>query len=184
MHASNPRPMSRRAVILGHGGAAAALAAGLAASTPSVQAAAANELHAAYHRLLDRYLAAINAHDTGPFPEIFTEAYVQHSGRSPSGLQAQIANFKRVFANWPDFQSRIEDRIFDGDKIVARVTFSATHTRTVLGFAPTGKRVEFVGHSIDRVVEGKIVESWVEVDMLGVMRQLGAEPGPGRSTSQ
>jgi hypothetical protein len=30
------------------------------------------------------------------------------------------------------------------------------------------------------VVEGKIVESWVEVDMLGVMRQLGAEPGPGQ----
>jgi predicted ester cyclase len=31
------------------------------------------------------------------------------------------------------------------------------------------------------VVEGKIVESWVEVDMLGVMQQLGAVPEPGQS---
>jgi predicted ester cyclase len=31
------------------------------------------------------------------------------------------------------------------------------------------------------VLEGKIVESWVEVDMLGVMQQLGAVPEPGQS---
>jgi hypothetical protein len=31
------------------------------------------------------------------------------------------------------------------------------------------------------VVEGKIVESWVEVDMLGVMRQLSAVPEPGQT---
>jgi hypothetical protein len=31
------------------------------------------------------------------------------------------------------------------------------------------------------VVEDKIVESWVAVDMLGVMRQLGAVPEPGQT---
>jgi SnoaL-like polyketide cyclase len=49
------------------------------------------------------------------------------------------------------------------------------------GRAPTGRRVGFVGHSIDRVVGGKVVESWVEVDMLGVMWQLGALPEPGQT---
>jgi hypothetical protein len=49
------------------------------------------------------------------------------------------------------------------------------------GVTPTGKRIEFIGHSIERVVEGKIVESWVEVDMLGVMQQLGAVPEPGQT---
>lgn len=49
------------------------------------------------------------------------------------------------------------------------------------GVAPTGKRVEFIGHSIDRVADGKIVECWGEVDMLGVMQQLGAVPEPGQS---
>jgi predicted ester cyclase len=47
--------------------------------------------------------------------------------------------------------------------------------------SPTGKRIEFIDHAIDWVVEGKIGESWVEVDMLGVKRQLGAVPEQGRS---
>jgi hypothetical protein len=29
------------------------------------------------------------------------------------------------------------------------------------------------------VADGKVVESWIEVDMLGVMQQLGAVPEPG-----
>ena len=38
---------------------------------------------AAGSALLDRYVAAINAHDTGSFPEIHTESYIQNSGRGP-----------------------------------------------------------------------------------------------------
>ena len=39
---------------------------------------------AAARALLDRYVAAVNAHDTSVFAEIFTQSYIQHSGRSPS----------------------------------------------------------------------------------------------------
>ena len=62
-----------------------------------------------------------------------------------------------------------------------RFVFLGTHLGEFEGISPTGKRVEFVGHSIDRVVQGKLVESWVEVDMLGVMEQLGAVPEPGQT---
>jgi predicted ester cyclase len=165
------KSISRRALMLAYGGGAAAFATGLAASTPPVHAVS-DEPHAAYNRLLDRYLAAVNAHDTSTFPEIFTEAYIQHSGRSPSGLPAQIANFQRIFENWPDFQSRIEDRIFGADKIVARVTFSATHARTVQGFAPTGKRVTWGAVDIWRVENGKLAEHWDIVDVAGLQKQL------------
>src|SRR5262245_24371485 len=75
--------------------------------------------------LLDRYVAAVNAHDTAPFPELFTETYIQHSGRSPSGLAAQIENFRRILISMPDLQLRVEDRIVAGDKVVARNTYSA-----------------------------------------------------------
>src|SRR5262244_1626130 len=81
--------------------------------------------------LLDKYVAAVNAHDTASFPELFTEAYIQHSGRSPSGLAAQIENFRRIFASMPDVQLRIEDRIIAGDKVVARTSYSATHTQPI-----------------------------------------------------
>jgi predicted ester cyclase len=170
MSANVIRSVSRRGFILGSGGGAAVLATGFAALTPPAQAA--DEPAAAYTRLLDRYVAAVNAHDTGPFPEIFTEAYIQHSGRSPSGLQAQIANFQRVFENWPDFQSRIEDRIFGGDRIVARVTFSGTHSKTVLGFAPTGRKITWGGIDIWRVENGKLAEHWDMVDVASLQKQL------------
>ena len=102
------------------------------------------------------------------------------AGQAEAAKQ-EAASFRQGF---PDVISTIEDLIAEGDKVVARWRSRATHQGDYMGIAPTGKRVEFVGHSIDRVVEGKIVESWVEVDMLGVMRQLGAELGQGRSTSQ
>jgi hypothetical protein len=31
-------------------------------------------------RLLDRYVAAVNAHDTSSFPELFTESYINKRG--------------------------------------------------------------------------------------------------------
>jgi predicted SnoaL-like aldol condensation-catalyzing enzyme len=75
---------------------------------------------AANSALLDRYVTASNAHDTSAFPEIFAEDYIQHSGRSPSGLAAQIANFGNLRKTWPDLQLHVEDRMFAGDKIIAR----------------------------------------------------------------
>ncbi len=96
-------------------------------------------------------------------------------------FKRDVAEIRRAF---PDYAGTNVEQIAEGEEVANRFVFLGTHLGEFEGVTPTGKRVEFVGHSIDRVVEGKIVESWVEVDMLGVMQQLGVEPGPGRSTSQ
>ena len=96
-------------------------------------------------------------------------------------FKRDVAEIRRAF---PDYAGTNVEQIAEGEEVANRFVFLGTHLGEFEGVNPTGKRVEFVGHSIDRVVEGKIVESWVEVDMLGVMRQLGAEPGPERSPSQ
>jgi predicted ester cyclase len=93
-------------------------------------------------------------------------------------FKRDIAEIRRAF---PDYAGTNVDQIAEGEKVANRFVFLGTHLGEFEGVAPTGKRVEFVGHSIDRMVDGKIVESWVEVDMLGVMEQLGALPGPERS---
>ena len=125
--------------------------------------------------LLDKYAAAVNAHDTSSFPEIHTDAYIQHSGRSPSGLAAQIENFQRIFSAMPDIRMKVEDRIIAGDRVVARNTFSATHDHTVRGIPPTGKTFAF--HTIDiwRVENGKFAEHWDLTDTAEVLRQLSGE---------
>jgi steroid delta-isomerase-like uncharacterized protein len=125
--------------------------------------------------LLDRYAAAINAHDTSSFPELFTEAYIQHSGRSPSGLAAQIENFRRIVATMPDVQIRIEDRIIAGDKVVARTAYSATHTQTILGIPPTGKAFTFRTIDIWRIENGKFAEHWDLTDIAQVLSSLRSQ---------
>jgi len=125
--------------------------------------------------LLDKYVAAVNAHDTSSFPEIHTESYIQHSGRSANGLAAQIENFRGIFGRMPDVQTRVEDRIIAGDKVVARMTFSATHTQPLQGIAPTGRRFTLRTIDIWRVENGKFAEHWDIVDYPGLQKQLRGE---------
>jgi predicted ester cyclase len=88
------------------------------------------------------------------------------------------AELRRAF---PDYSGTNINQVAEGDKVANRFVFLGTHLGEFMGVAPTGKRVTFTGNSIDRVLEGKIVESWVEADMLGVLRQLDAVPEPGGS---
>jgi predicted ester cyclase len=125
--------------------------------------------------LLDRYVAAINAHDTSCFPNLHTENYIQHSGRSPNGLAAQIENFRGIFGRMPDVQARVEDRIIAGDKVVARMTLTATHTQPLQGIAPTGRRFTLRTIDIWRVENGKFAEHWDIVDFQGLQKQLRGE---------
>jgi steroid delta-isomerase-like uncharacterized protein len=125
--------------------------------------------------LLDRYVAAVNAHDTSTFGEIHTEGYIQHSGRSADGLAAQIENFRGIFARIPDVEARVEDTIVAGDKVVARMTFAGTHTTPLQGIPPTGRRFALRTIDIWRVENGKFAEHWDVVDYQGLQKQLRGE---------
>ena len=157
---------------------ALAVVGGATFSVPAVRAATAcppANADAIGAALLDKYVAAVNAHDTSSFPEIHAVSYIQHSGRSPSGLAAQIENFQRIFSVMPDIHMTVEDRIIAGDRVVARNTFSATHDHTVRGIPPTGKAFTFRTIDIWRVENGKFAEHWDLTDTAEVLRQLSGE---------
>ena len=74
----------------------------------------------------------------------------------------------------PDPTYTVEDQVAEGDKVVSRYTVSGTHRDEFRGIASTGKEMEITGTSIFRFSEeGKVVESWDNLD------QLGAIPEPG-----
>jgi predicted ester cyclase len=81
----------------------------------------------------------------------------------------------------PDFHSTLEDMIAEGDKVAERFTGRGTHKGEWMGIAPTGKQVTIQGMAIHRITDGKIVENWTNMDMLGVMVQLGVVPPPGQA---
>ena len=77
---------------------------------------------------------------------------------------------------FPDLEINIEDEVGEGDKVVTRWTIQGTHQGELMGMPATGKRVSVGGISTDRIANGKVVEHWAEIDMLGMMQQLGVAP--------
>lgn len=91
------------------------------------------------------------------------------------GHRQMIAHFQSAF---PDGRNASDELLADGDKVVQRWTYRGTHRGSFQGIPPTGKQVTLTGISIWRFDDGKIVESWHELDTLGFMQQLGALPAP------
>jgi steroid delta-isomerase-like uncharacterized protein len=79
----------------------------------------------------------------------------------------------------PDIHLRVDDILCDGDRAVVRITLEGTHTGEGLGVPPSGGKVSIQGIVIVRVVDGQIIEAWNSYDQLGLLRQIGALPGPG-----
>lgn len=105
----------------------------------------------------------------------------------PPGLEGAIAVHKKTMLGMPDYYTEIEDLLAEGDKVVARVTMTGTHTGDFWGIPPTGRKVNLTGIYIVRIAAGKIVEHWGEEDGMKVVRQLGfkirLEPLPDRQVS-
>jgi steroid delta-isomerase-like uncharacterized protein len=91
----------------------------------------------------------------------------------PSGIEGAKVAHQIMLAGFPDYQTVIEDLIAEGDKVVARITMSGTHTGSFMGIPATGKYVEFTGIYIARIENGKIVEHWGEEDGVSLLTQLG-----------
>ncbi len=79
---------------------------------------------------------------------------------------------------FPDQHVTIEDLIAEGDKVVARVTWRGTHERQWGSIPPTGKQMMFTATHIYRIAEGKIMETWLNSDILAAEGQLGATITP------
>jgi steroid delta-isomerase-like uncharacterized protein len=99
----------------------------------------------------------------------------QKVNMGPEGL---IELIKTWHAAFPDGYMTIEDHFAEGDIVVIRNTWHGTHTGDFYGVPPSGKFIEITSIGIDRVEDGKVVEGWGELNMLGAMQQMGAIPGP------
>lgn len=119
---------------------------------------------------------------TGDFDaadEIYAPDYVNHQHHDPDdprdlhGTEA-MKQFAREFREgFPDFHDSIDIQIAEGDMVATRFTSMGTHRGTFMGVEPTNKELSWTGITIDRIVDGKIVESWANWDMMGMMQQLG-----------
>ena len=100
-------------------------------------------------------------------------AYVDEiaDGAMAESLKRGAANLRLAFAEVHD---QVQDQFAEGEKVVTRFAGGGVHRGVYMGVAPTGKTVTWTGITIDRFEAGKIVERWTEINVLGVLQQLGA----------
>jgi len=82
---------------------------------------------------------------------------------------------ERFLTGLPDLKFTVDDTISEKDKLVVAWTITGTHRGEFLGVPPTNKRVSFSGITINQIENGKILESTVIWDGLGLLKQFGAE---------
>src|SRR5690348_16473355 len=124
-------------------------------------------------RILARGFDALNKQDVNTFAEDIGEGYVNYSfpdARGPEGFRQMIGMF---FAAFPDMHVDVADMIAEGEKVASRGTMRGTHRGEFMGIPATGKPIEIGYSDVWRFENGKAVENWVQMDILGMLRQLG-----------
>jgi predicted ester cyclase len=125
---------------------------------------------------IDRFLATDYAdHNPPPIP-------VTTSARE--AVKDYSATFRSALV---DFHHVVEDQIAEGDRVVSRIIAYGTHVGELLGVKPTGQRLTMSGIAIHRIADGRLVEHWSQIDLVGLLQRLGVvpafapEPGSGHS---
>lgn len=99
----------------------------------------------------------------------------------PEGVKQIASMFLTAF---PDLQIELEYVVAEGDRVFGRLVETGTHTGDLVTPAgviqATHRPVRFTEMAILRVENGRIAESWYDLDMAGLLMQLGAIPAPGQ----
>lgn len=129
-----------------------------------------------------RYLSRVDSGDIGVIDEFVADGYDDHNpppfqgdARGAQGARDAFAYALKAFS---DFKHQVHAQYVDGDFVITRLSGRGRHTGEFMGIPATNKDVSMEGIAIHRVVDGKVVEHWAQVDGMGLLMQMGAIPPP------
>ncbi|HEY4768892.1 MAG TPA: ester cyclase [Candidatus Limnocylindria bacterium] len=89
---------------------------------------------------------------------------------SSDDLKRRVASFRRAF---PDFAGAVRLLIAEGDLVAVHLTGRGTHRGLFQGVPPTGREWTAGCSALYRVEDGRIVDAWVNWDLLAILEQIG-----------
>lgn len=110
----------------------------------------------------------------------FAEDMVEHApfpGQAP-GVEGLKDVLRGLRTSFPDMHWTVEEQFAEGDKVLTRFEWKGTHRGVFFGVPATNRPVVVWGMVIDQLVDGKIKETRILMDTLGLMIQLGVVPPP------
>ena len=127
-------------------------------------------------RLLEE---AFNSGNLDVVDELVSPEFVNHDAAQPEpavGIEAAKASIQGYRDAFPDLRIAIELQVAEGEYVTTQWTAQGTNQGDLMGMPATGKQATVTGITIDRIVDGRIVESWTNWDTLGLLQQLGVVP--------
>lgn len=127
----------------------------------------------------------INNHNLDYLRQVTTPDYVWHPGDvAPAmDLEMHIIDHGQMQDAFPDLQMQITNMVCTNDLVTIQFTMEGTHrgplvdrTRGGRVLMATGKKVHWTGAVIQRFVDGKIAEGWLNYDRPGFEEQIGVMP--------
>jgi len=131
-------------------------------------------------QIVTDYVEATNTGELDKLDNWVVEGYVEHDpvpGQKP-GLEGLKEAYTMFNSPFPDLEFIFEDVIAEDDLVVGRGVISGTHKGEFFGVPATGKKVHWTGTRLFKMKDGKITDGWVNIDMLGLMQQMGVIPAP------
>jgi len=109
-------------------------------------------------------------------PRIYSDDFVGHFPggviHGHEGISEVVLSHRQAF---PDWSEKIDDVIYEGDRIAIRFTSTGTNLGPYMGNPPTNRSVRISELAIYRMVGGRIAEQWVNPDTLSMQRQLHSD---------
>lgn len=126
-------------------------------------------------QIAELFYAAMNTGNSALLDRALSLDWIDRTlppGRQPGreGIR-QALNVLRTAM--PDLLCTVQEMFFDGDKAIAQIILSGTHTGNFLSAPATGQPIKFIAFDIHRIHEGQIVESWHLEDNLTLFQQTG-----------
>ncbi|MFC5061869.1 ester cyclase [Actinomycetospora atypica] len=117
-----------------------------------------------------RYLAELNAHETGRMDEFIHDEPTLNG--SPGTRDDVLAVQRQAMAAVPDLHWELQELLVDGDRLAARLVNTGTPAREWLGAAPTGASFRIVEFAIYQVRDGRFLHMTALHDGEELRRQL------------
>ncbi|MFC7331514.1 ester cyclase [Marinactinospora rubrisoli] len=74
---------------------------------------------------------------------------------------------------FPDLHLEVKSIMAEGDRVILRITVTATHTGEFQGVPPTGRRVSWYLVEELRFADGQVVEHWDVINHLPMLERIG-----------
>lgn len=88
-------------------------------------------------------------------------------------LRRHLAAFRAAV---PDGRWTIVQQVAAGDTVATRLSVQGTFSGPLVGLAPPGRAATLTGVGIGRFRDGRLVELWLQADLLGFLQQLEVLP--------